>query len=237
MWSRIFAILVCLAGLQVICSAEDNPRQEKADHDKVSVTGDQTLEFGPFVLQGSDLKVRLHSKGRRSIVISGKARLVCGYTRFIAQSIEVSWKNSDEMYFNLWGNVEIQNISGQLRMYAPQAALFHDQDGTHLVLQNLRQGTVTLLSTANQKTTELVAVKIDVCSRDSKTFRVTATDLVSFDERDRRLTDQIRFEASAPSEYDIFNQISKVEFEIPPRRSSSAQSQKISKTEFLQLLK
>ncbi|MFI4852478.1 MAG: hypothetical protein ACIAZJ_25495 [Gimesia chilikensis] len=237
MLSRIFAILVCLAGLQVICSAEDNPRQEKADHDKVSVTGDQTLEFGPFVLQGEDLKVRLRRKGQRSIVISGNARLVCGNTRFIAKSIEASWKNSDEMYFNLWGNVEIQNISGQLRMYAPQAALFHDQDGTHLVLQNQRRGPVTLLSTSNQKTTELVAVKIDVYSRDSKTFRVVPTDLVSFDERDRRLTDQIRFEASAPSEYDIFNQISKVEFKIPSRRSASGQSQKISKTEFLQLLK
>ncbi|MCR9231094.1 MAG: hypothetical protein NXI29_08795 [bacterium] len=129
MLSRIFAILVCLAGLQVVCSAEENPRQAKADHEKVSVTGDQTLEFGPFVLQGEDLKVRLRRKGQRSIVISGNARLVCGNTRFIAQSIEASWKNSDEMYFNLWGNVEIQNISGQLRMYAPQAALFHDQDG------------------------------------------------------------------------------------------------------------
>ncbi len=237
MLSRIFAILVCLAGLQVICAAEENPRQAKADHEKVSVTGDQTLEFGPFVLQGSDLKVHLHRQGQRSVVISGNARLLCGKTRFMARSIKASWKNPDEMNFTLQGDIEIQNISGQLRMYAQQAVLYHRQNSTRLVLENRRQEPVTLLSTSNQKTTELVAVKIDVYSRDSKTFRVVPTDLVSFDERDRRLTDQIRFEASTPSEYDIFNQISKVEFEIPPRRSASGQSQKISKTEFLQLLK
>ncbi|QDT25588.1 hypothetical protein Enr10x_08850 [Gimesia panareensis] len=237
MLPRFFAILVCLAGLQAFCSAEEIKRQEKSEHDQVSVTDDQTLEFGSFVLKGEDLKVRLRSKGRRSIVISGNACLLCGKTRFMARNIEASWKNPDEMYFRLQGDIEIQNISGQLRMYAQQAALFHDQHGTHLVLQNLRRGPVTLLSTSDQKTTELVADKIDVYSKDAKTFRVEPTDLVSFDERETRLTDRILFEASAPSEYDIFNRISKMEFEIPSRRSSSDHSQKISKTEFLQLLK
>ncbi len=233
---RFFTVVLILAGFPPLTQTEATDPEAKSGHDRVRMTDEQTLEFGPFVLQGGKLQVEVNSDGRKSVKLSGNASLLCGKTRLMARSIRASWTDESDVDFFLEEDVEIQNTAEQLRMYARNASLNHDQYGQRLHLIARDRGHVTMFRTAKQKTTEIKAFRIVVYISDRHTLRVQPYDLVSVDERPARSTDRVEFETNSQSEFDFFDDLAITDFRILDTKRHLRRRPSAAKTGLLQLL-
>lgn len=239
MFARSFVVLLCLAGIQTLCQATDPAfdADKKSKIDAVRLTETQTLQFGPFSMQGNDLSVQVKSPDQKIITLKGNAQLLCGQTRISADRIEVSYKDQQDLRMRLEGNIEIENERDQLRMFARHANLFSYAHQRSLILHCRDREHVTLLRTSKQKTTQIEASRIELYFPDPHSLRITAIDIVSVNERPARSTDLVKVEPSAQSEFDFFDGISITDCQIGSKKSQKKTRQPSTETEKLQLLK
>ena len=90
---------------------------------------------------------------------------------------------------------------------------------------------------SDKKTTLVEASKIHIGYLKPHQLRILAVENSKIEERPCRSTDKVKFEATERSGFDFFDKISITEFSAHHGKKTSRGSHKISKTEFLQLLK
>ncbi|WP_339734030.1 hypothetical protein [uncultured Gimesia sp.] len=239
MLARCCAVLLCLAGIHDQCRATDPifDVDKKSKIETVQLTETNTLQFGPFSMQGKDLSVRFKSPDQKIITLSHDAQLLCGQTRFSANRIEVSYKDPQDLRMSLEGNVEIENERDQLRMFARNASLINHDQGRSLVLSSRDREHVTLLRTSDEKTIQIEASRIQLhFFPDLHTLRITPIDQVSIKVRPARLTDLVKVVPSAQSELDFFDGISITDVQLHSTKSPNQTRRTRTEAEKLQLL-
>jgi hypothetical protein len=239
MLARSLTVLLCLAGIQTFCQATDPAfdADKKSKIDAVRLTETNTLQFGPFSMQGKDLSVRVKSPGQKIITLKQNAQLVCGQTRISADRIDVSYKDPQDLQMTLQGNIEIENERDQLRMFARTASLFNNAYGRGVMLLSRDRGHVTLLRTSKQKTTQIEASRIQLLFPDQHTLQIYPIDKVSIKVRPARSTDLVEIQSSTQSEFDFFDGISITDVQIKSKKSTKKIRQTGAEVEKLQLLK
>lgn len=238
---RFFVTVLILTGIHELGMGEDSAPELRSGENRVRMTGEQTLEFGPFELKGDKLQVEVNSDGQKSVQLSGNACLLCGKTRLMARSVRASWTDQSDVEFFLKEDVEIQNTAEQLRMYGRYAHLRHYQHGKehgkHFYLMARDRDHVTMFRTSMQKTTVIKAFRIDGYLSDSHTLHVQPYDLVSINERPVRSIDRVEFETNTQSEFDFFDDLEITDFQILDTKKHLRRRPSTAKTELLQLLK
>lgn len=207
MLTRIFVVLFCLTGIHVLCLAEASapvPRQKLKNYAALSAKT-KTFEFGPFKLKAEELDIRVTRDDQNFIRLKGDARLICGETCLSAETIDVLYKDEQDLRVFLKGNVHIENEHDQLRMTAQQARL--EMDKRFLELQSWDGGHVSLIRTQNQKTTQIEASHIRMMYKNLHTMLIQPIENVKIVERPATAEDRVKVELDQPSPFDFFAEI------------------------------
>jgi len=219
---RFFVAVLFFSGIQQHEQIEAaSPTTEKpSKYTDVLPEEMQKLEFGPFRLQAGDLKIRVKRDTSVEIELSGNARLLCGKTRISARNIKVTYKDLHNLSFSMNGDVEIENEQEQIRMYARSAHLYTCERSWSVDNQNqsnrfysvnlssLNRGSVTLILTQGQQTTQIKAGMISVSFQNQDTMWIRPQESVTISERPARPSDRVLFETAPRSDFDFFNSFS-----------------------------
>lgn len=237
MLMRILTLLMCLNFAQMLSLADEATLLGLHGNEKSPMAGEKTLVVGCFRMKAEDLDFHVTPEGHYHIKLKGKTQLVCGQTRLSADQMNATFKYRDRGEIELAGNVEIENIPDQLRMFAREARMFWSKHRRTLILNNRDHELVRLIRMSDKKTTLVEASKIHIGYLKPHQLRILAVENSKIEERPGRSTDMVKFEATEQSGFDFFDKISITEFSTHHGKKTSRGSQKISKTEFLQLLK
>lgn len=204
---RLLAVVICLTEIHSICRAETAVpvRRDKPKNYAALSAENKTIEFGPFILKAEELDVRVTRDDRNFFRLKGDARVLCGKTRLMAETIELVYKDEHDLRIDLKGNVKIENERDQLRMLAQHAGL--EYGGRFLRLSSGDRGYVSLIRTQNQQTTEIKASHILMKYKDLHTMLIQPEENVSIIERRTTPEDTVTVETTGPSQFDFFDQI------------------------------
>tara|TARA_R110002095_G_scaffold202263_1_gene183758 strand:- start:985 stop:1650 length:666 start_codon:yes stop_codon:yes gene_type:complete len=210
MFTRFFVVLFCLTGIHNLGLAETSapvPRQKLKDDAALSAKT-KTFEFGPFILQAEELDVRVTRDDRNSIRLKGDAQLICGETRLSAETIEVIYRDEQDMQVYMRGNVKIENERDQLRMTAQQARLENDsRDSRFLELQSRERGHVSLIRSQTPKPMQIEASHIHMKYKNLHTMLIQPIENVKIAERPATAEDSVKVETDQASPFDFFADI------------------------------
>jgi hypothetical protein len=204
---RLLAVVICLIEIHSICLAETSVpvRRDKPKNYAALSAKNKTIEFGPFILKAEELKIWVSRDEQNMISLKGDARVLCGKTRLMAETIELVYKDEHDLRIDLKGNAKIENERDQLRMSAQNASLEYGRQ--FLSLTSREHGTVSLIRTQNQQTTEITATHILMRYKDLQTMLVHPIENVKINERQATRKDTVRVATTEPSQFDFFNQI------------------------------
>lgn len=204
---RYLTVVICLLEIHSFCRAEYAApvRIGKPKNYAALSAETKTLKFGPFILKAEELNIWVTRDDRNLISLKGDARVLCGETRLEAETINLNYKDEHDLRIELKGNVMIENERDQLRMSAQHACLEYDK--RFLSLTSSKHGTVSLIRTQNQQTTEITATHILMRYKDLQTMLVHPIENVKINERQATRKDTVRIATTEPSQFDFFNQI------------------------------
>ncbi|WP_339734027.1 hypothetical protein [uncultured Gimesia sp.] len=214
MLTRLFVVLFCLLGIHDLCLAETLApvRKHKLKNYAALSAKTKSFEFGPFKMQAEELNIRVTRRDQNIIRLKGDARLICGETCLSAETIEVSYKDEQDLRVFLTGNVHIENERDQLRMTAQRARL--EMDKRFLELRSSERGHVSLIRTQNQKTTQIEASRILMKYKNMHMMLIHPIEEVKIVERSATAEDRVKVETDQPSPFDFFADIAVTDIKL-----------------------